>query len=205
MFRSSKMAHTLAVGLLAVGLVGGAACSSDGSDDAGSNRDTTTMVASDETTVPEADVPAPTGATDDPQDYIDELTAAVSSDGIATPDQGQCIGRSWVETIGFDAIVAADVSPVAFGTLDTESYLELGLSNEQAGEIYGAFEGCGLDFPGIFRELSTSPDLSDEQQACVNDALNDEAVQGAFIKGLVEVDGDQELQTVFAEAEACMA
>lgn len=215
MFRSSKMARTMVIGLLAAGLMGGVACSSDDSDS--SDTKTTTTVAGDDTTASGTDTdameldevdpaePGLTGASDDPQDYIDELTTAVSSEGIATAEQGRCIGESWIDVIGFDAIVAADISPAAFGNLDTESFLSLELSSDEGGEIFDAFKKCGLDFPGIFRELSMSPELTDAQQACIADALNDDAVRAAFVKGLVEVEGDQELESIFEEVQACTA
>lgn len=221
MFGPSKMTRTLAIALLAIGLAGGSACSSDGSE-GGSDKTTTTTENGKADNSTEASVGSETsqpvepdpdgidptegeseGASENEQDYVDELSAAISSDGIATVEQGQCIGTSWIELIGFDAIVAVDMSPSEFGNLDNERYVALDLGGDVAGQIYDTFEDCDLDFPGIFRELSTPPDATDAEKACVAEVLSDDAMRTVFIESLIETGGDEDFDPVFEEVEAC--
>lgn len=215
MFRSPKFTRSLAVGLIALGLVGGAACSSDGSD-SGKAKSTTTVatgkadggttVSSQPTDANAGDTTTPAaGPSDDKQDYVDALTAAVSSDDVATPEQGTCIANAWIDQIGFDAIVGAGMSPRQFGDLDNAAFMKLDLTEGEAGQVYDAFDTCGFDFPAVYRTFATPPDATPAQKACVDDALSNEAVRSAFVKGLVEAKGDADFSLLFDKATACIS
>lgn len=211
MFRTSKMTRMLAVGLLAVGLVGGSACSSDDSED-GTDRTTTSVddgtdvttgteesseATDTETTDPND--PEDTGPSDDPQDYIDKLAADISAGAVASQEQGECIGERWVDVIGFDAIGAAGMSPSEFSNLDTESYQKLGLSDADAESMYDAFEGCGIAVADSIR-AAFGEGLSATQQSCIDDELTDELVKDLYITNLLEGNDPSDGRTDALEA-----
>lgn len=197
MTRFFLSARTLAVALVTVGVLGGAACSSDGSDDA-TNGDTTTTVSVSDT----AD--SGSGSAPDKQDFVDAFVVGISQSGVVTPDQGQCIGKAWVDVIGVAALDEAGITPEQFGSVDRESYQKLELSETEAGALYDLLAPCGFDTVAGLRSPA-SGDVTPEQKACVEKAITEESVRKAFGAGLTEVDGQKKLDALRDEAGACVA
>lgn len=213
MFRSSKMTRTLAAGLLAVGLVGGAACSSDDSE--GGAEKTTTTIETDTTTdtgdtgsdtSSPGDVdptePGSEGPSDNEQDYIDGLAEAISDGTLITAEQGTCLGESWVDMIGFDTITATGMSPSQFANLETAGYDELDLSDAEAGALYDAFGSCDIDVAETIRS-GFQQGATPEQQACLDGALTEEAVKGVFTQGLMG--GSEDTDAIQTAVNDCLA
>ena len=223
MFGPSKLTRALAIGLLTAGLVGGAACSSDGSD-SGSDKTTTTEKngdggvttsiepgtdtsgpdeigpsdpGTDDPTDPEAE-----GPSDDVQDYIDQFAASISADGFASPEQGTCMGEAWIDLIGFEAITATGMSPSEFGDLDTEGYAKLDLGDTEAGVLYDTFDTCGIDVVKAIRD-SGSTGATPEQRACIDEVLTEDAVRFLFEQGILR--NNEEASTVLDQTQACFA
>lgn len=145
---------------------------------------------------------APSG---DKQDYIDAVVEVLGTDGAIPADKGECIASAWIDIIGFDAIVAAAITPEQFGNVDNASVAKLGISSDAAKKIYDSFDGCGVDFPAVFRARITPPDATPEQKACITDVLKVDVMWKAFVASFTEKGGNSKFDVVFEDTARCLA
>lgn len=224
MSSTTKVLRPFAAALVALALLGGAAaCSSGGDDDeadttttteagepSGDDGDTTTTTAQ-RTTDPGDDGTTTTEADDDdgPVDadadaYVEAMMADFEEDDeLFTTESAQCLAEKWVDMIGADTLNEAGVSPEDFAENGTEDYAEeLGIDEDMANAMYDEFQGCGLDMEGLLRDQFASEELTPEQEACVDENLNEDTLRESFVADLMGEELEEDpLDTVFQ----CMA
>ncbi|HEX2576688.1 MAG TPA: hypothetical protein VHK88_10100 [Aquihabitans sp.] len=124
----------------------------------------------------------------DRQAYVDALTAALTSDGegLFEPAQMACLGEAFVDTIGVEELQAADISPEQFAEQDGESLEPLGLTEDDANELYDQYATCEIDLQSAFNTFLTSDgQVTPEQQACVDRYATDDSFRRSFVADIL--------------------
>jgi hypothetical protein len=190
------MGGRFAIGLVAVlGLTASAACGGD--DD---NSSATTARATTATSGATAGTSGSSGGASR-DDYVAVLKESMMSsgdeDGFAlTGDQADCMAPKWIDTIGVDTLQAKGIEPDDIGAEGSADLTTLGLSEEQGNDLYAAFGKCDVDVKSLFIK-SMSPDLSAEDEQCLEDNFDDALMKQILVttltKGEDALDGDEEL------------
>jgi hypothetical protein len=177
------------VAVLAVGLVALAGCGDD--DDAGGDG---------------GDVSA------EEQPYVDAMVTSFQQGDedelTLTAEQSECVAPRWVDTIGVERFEDAGIEPADISDDGDDELSDLGLDEEQGGELYDAFGACDVDVKGLFIEsLAGEQDLAEEDRDCLAENFDDDLLRRVMVVSLTGGDdalqGDEELTSdlfaVFAE------
>lgn len=194
----TSVPRSLLAVVLAMTMFVGAACSADGSDDAGPS---TTAKTDEQTTTSEGDGPSSTteatgDEAGDRQAYLDAFTKGFQDEEEQVFDSGQvdCLAERYLDTIGLDNLVDAGVTPEEYGD-GNDFPEEVGLDEDKANELYDQFGACDIDlkeiFIDVFARFSPEP-LTDEQRSCIDDALTEEKLRRSFVADLLDLDEDQD-------------
>ena len=180
-----RIVVTLAAG--ALGLTGLVACGDD--DDSGGDD-----VSADEQPYVDA--------------VIDNFRTADEDELRLTDEQAECVGPKWIDTIGVERMEEAGLEPSDISSDSESDIAELGLSEEEGGELYDAFGACDVDLEALFVDsLAADQDLTDEDRECLADNFDDDFLRRIIIVSLTQGDDaledDEELTSelfgVFAE------
>lgn len=215
MTQPSKLLTVLAALLF---LIGVSACSSSTDDSAGGPSDTT--VTDDGPDGPDEPDDDPPEATGDEAEYVDAMTESMLSDGEfpASEDEARCISTNTVQVIGVDRFEEAGISPADIRDSDsgdpegigTDMDLsDVGLSEDEANQIYDGFGDCGLDFRELmFEQMRADGDITPEIEECVDQVLTDDAVRTLMVTGMMEgddaIETSSEMQSIMNEMTGCM-
>ncbi|CAN5208169.1 hypothetical protein BH20ACT3_BH20ACT3_10870 [soil metagenome] len=124
----------------------------------------------------------PSGDVGERQDYVDAISASITEQDLVPPDQGDCLGEGWVDTIGFDRIVDAGITPEQFGGGSGDQLAALELGEPEAQALYDQLGDCDIDLRQVFLDLfDASGELNDDQRQCVDDQLTDERLRASFV------------------------
>ena len=207
-------------------MTGTAACSSDTSDGAGKttttkvgkttstkvdkitsttvdggNGSTTTTVKVGKTTT----TTAAGGGDRSEQAYVDALVQSVDVTGELVPKgKATCIGQSFIDVIGFDAINASGLTPKEFARRSGAEYPKsLGIDEEKANELYDQFEACDIDLRAniITSYTSVGSPIDADTKACIEANLTDKGVRTSFVNSFL---GNDDAPDPIAKANACL-
>jgi hypothetical protein len=130
---------------------------------------------------------------EDGQAYVD---AMIESFDNSDPDelqidreQAQCLAPRWVEAIGADRLAEAGIEPEDFASEGDVDLSTVGLTEDDGNAMYDAFEACDIDITSVFVEsLGADQELSEEDTACIGDALPDDLLRRIMVTSFVEGD-----------------
>lgn len=141
------------------------------------------------------------------QDYVDALVATAEVEpNPLTDDQLRCLSAALVDALGIEALQDA-ASPDEIRE-DPESGLRdfgISIDEEQANQIIDQSTDCGVDFREVVLASLAESGLSDEDIACVEEAISEEAVRRLIVAGFTEdEDALSEAESQLEEAaESC--
>lgn len=205
-------------------LILAAACGTSGDDDVATGDDpveeTTTTEAgateedgptettgddSETTEPPTGDDPAEPGTqgeVGDRQDYVDAIAGSLTEEGFLTNEQGECLGEGWIDTIGFDRIVDAGITPDQFAGGSGDQLEDLDLGEPEANELYDQFGDCDIDLAQVFLDLFDAEEsLDEEQRACVEESLTDDALRASFV---ADFTGEDDVEDPLSATAECV-
>jgi hypothetical protein len=175
-----RIAVMLTAGVL--GLTGLVACGGDDDDDAGGGGGDD---------VSEAEQP-----------YVDAMIENFRSGDAdeltLTDEQAECVGPKWIDTIGVERLEEAGLEPSDIASDSESDISELGLSEDEGGELYDAFGACDVDLQALFIDsLAADEDLTDEDRQCLVDNFDEDFLRRILVLTLTQGDdaleGDEEL------------
>lgn len=198
----------IALALVSLALVAGAAACS--SDDGSDGADTTT-------TTEEAAATTTTGGDDSvPDDEDDETTTTASeadlgdadrdayvaalagsfgedTDGIFEDGQIECLSEGFVDVLGVDNLKEAGIAPDALAETNGSDFPEeLGVDEEKANQMFDVYEDCDVDFGAVFKEVFgglVGPEgLSAEDEACIDELLTSDNLRRSLVADILGED-----------------
>jgi hypothetical protein len=140
--------------------------------------------------------------------FVEDAADADEDDLQISPEQAECFGARFVEIVGVDRLEEAGVTPDDFGGESDLDFSEIGLTEDEGGEIYDAFGACDVDIRAEFiSSLGADDELSEEDRECVAEAFDDDLLRRILVTTMVEgedaLEADNELMgdvfAVFAE------
>lgn len=145
-------------------------------------------------------------------DYVSAVAATLTKSGEddlqLTQEQADCVAPKWIDTIGVDRLKDKGISPDEIGDdADDGDLSQLGLSEDEGGELYDAFAACDVDIRQEFVDsLSSDEDLSEEAVACLDDAIDSDLLRRLMVTTITQgdeaLDEDSELVSDFRTAIA---
>jgi hypothetical protein len=141
--------------------------------------------------------------------FVDSAANAEEDELQLSSEQAECFGTRFVEIVGVDRLEDAGVTPDDFGDDSDMDFSELGLTEDEGGEIYDAFGECDVDIRQEFlASLGADEELSDEDRECVADAFDEDLLRRilvtTFVEGEDALENDEELMSdVFAVFAEC--
>ncbi len=197
--RSAVLALVLAASLLG--------CSEDGDDAAAPSTtaaaatSTTTAVAGEETgtetedeTEQGSDTETEGGGDAGADGYVAALERelgqpdeedALELDG----DQASCLAERWVDVMDVDRLREAGVTPDDLEPTGGLQVAELGLelTEDEAEEMYEAFDGCGVDLKAeLVASIVADGGLDADAEACLEDTVTEDLVRRVIVAGFTE-------------------
>lgn len=135
---------------------------------------------------------ASTEVSDEAKPYVESLSTSFSDpDELGLePDQADCLAATWVNTAAPERLKAAGVEPDALdGT--TNDFKGVGLSKEDAETMVDGFEQCDIDLRDeVLRGIAEDEDTTDEEKACLEDALDVDAVREFFVISIADSESE---------------
>jgi hypothetical protein len=191
------------VGMLALATI--TACGDD-DDDSGGGTTTTAAAPADTTTGGTAAAPAE--GTE--EEYVAAVTRTMTNNDPdelqLTTEQADCLAPKWIDTIGVDRLKEQGVAPDDIGDDPGDSDLsDLGLTDEEGGELYDAFAACDVDIREEFiATLSAESEMSEEAASCIGDAFDEGLLRRIMVasitKGDAGLEADPDLAADFQAA-----
>jgi hypothetical protein len=202
MFR--RLLAALFAGLLLFGL---AAC---GDDDVATDDETdeTTEEGTDDTTEEESEEEGEDEGEGEEAagDVEAEIAAAIIADPDpdfpVTEDQANCIANGIVDGIGEDRLEELGLVEL-FSSDEQVEFADIDLDEDEVDSLASTFTEC-LDFRELMME-QFGASLTDEQKACVEEAITDEAIHEFFVVGFSGGDTDAAAEELGALAQECAA
>ncbi len=146
---------------------------------------------------------------DDP--YVQALSQSMREDDDSDlpldDEQADCLAPRFVEVLDPARLEEAGVTPEQLAESD-DVITQLGLTEEEGGEMYDALGECDLDVRALFLEgMTEDSNLSDEARDCLEGAISDDFLRQLFAitfsQGEDALEGNDELtsqlMSVFAE------
>jgi hypothetical protein len=143
------------------------------------------------------------------QEYVDALVeSAEVEDNPFTGDQLRCVSAALVDAVGIEGLQDA-ASPDEIRENPEGRLSDFGISfdEEQANQIFDQSTDCGVDFREVLRASMSDSGLSDEDIACVDEAISEDALRQFMVAAFTEdADALSEAESQFEEAaESCGA
>ena len=145
------------------------------------------------------------------QEFAQEAADALktNSDFPGDDDEADCFVSRSVDTIGFDRIEAAGISPSEFAAPE-DGFLgvdELELTEDEGNRLYDVFGDCGMDLRELVLESMAEDDSSEATKACFENALAGDNLRTFFVATMVyddeELQEREDLAPVFAAFVGC--
>lgn len=162
--------HTLKITLAAILIVMVSACTDDGGDGAS------------------------TEVSDEAKPYVEALSTSLTeddgSDLILSQDQADCVAAKWVNVMTPERLEENGFDPEKLADPDSASeFNTIGLSKDEAGTMVDGFGECDVDLRELILDgLTQDDDLTEERQACFEDAVTDDAVKQFVVTSLTATD-----------------
>lgn len=126
--------------------------------------------------------------------YADAL-----AENFTTPEEGEialnteeagCVAPKWVDTMTPERLKEAGVQPADLaGDENEKKIVGLGLGADEAASMIDAFGDCDVDLKGLYIDgLADDGSLTDEDRACLDDAISDQLLKDVLVIGLTEGD-----------------
>lgn len=222
--RTNRSTSLTAVLLLVAALVVGS-CSSGGDEKGDKEKTTTTKAASEggdssttedddseETTTTKGDDDDEVEVSGDGQPFVDAMVDAMMAeeDMPFSEDQARCVAARTVDTIGVDRLTEAGVTPDQFGSSGDNSmdFSELGLTEDDANEIFDNFGKCDINFRELMLEsMAADSEVTPEMKGCMEAVLTDENLRrlmvATFMSGDEGIDEDPALADLMGGIMGC--
>jgi hypothetical protein len=220
----------IAIALVSLALLAGAAAC--GSEDGSEGADPTTTTTAERATTTDGEPDPVDGTTtttaeedgDDPVDgttttedvtdddagdadrqaYVDALKGWLGEDSgeVLQEDQVDCVSEGFVDVLGVDELKGAGINPEELAESDgTEFPDELGIDEDKANEMFDIFGACDIDFASIFKDLfRAGGELTAEQESCIDDLLTDENLRRSLV---AEILGEDLADDPLDDIDAC--
>jgi hypothetical protein len=209
------MGGRIAIGLVALlGLTALAACGDDDDSTEATTAATTATVETSTTGSTATTTGATSGSVGDAseEDYVAAVAATFTQGGEddlqLTDEQADCVAPKWIDTIGVDRLKDKGISPDDIGDdADDADISDLGLSEDEGGELYDAFAACDVDIRQQFVDsLAADEDVSEEAAACLDNAIDSDLLRRLIVTTLTQgdeaLDEDTDLVNDFNSAVA---
>jgi hypothetical protein len=152
-------------------------------------------------------------SSDDP--YVQALAQSMRED----PDdlqldqeQADCLAPRFVEILDPARLEEAGITPEQLAD-DDDAIVQLGMSEEEGGQMYDALGECDVDARALFLEgMTEDSGMSEEDRACLEEAIDDDFIRQlvaiTLTQGEDALDGNDELtsqlMSTFAECPGAL-
>jgi hypothetical protein len=134
------------------------------------------------------------------------VASAEVEDNPFTGDQLECLAAALVDAVGIEGLQDA-ASPDEIRQNPEGGLSDFGISidEEQANQILDQGADCGVDFREVLRAAMSASGVSDEDIACVDEAISEQALRRFFVASFTEdEDASSEASRQIEEAaESC--
>lgn len=124
----------------------------------------------------------------------DDAKTGESNDVSVDEKQADCISGRWVNIMKPERLKKAGISPSELaGSGSQPDLTKLNLSEKEGADLYGAFDGCGVNLREEFLKSmeSSSSSMTDKQKSCMADAIDDKFIRDLFVTAVTKGDKAQ--------------